>query len=422
MSGQRHPKPLRGLDQVLSLFGEGTTVVLHSGFAEPIGLAYQLAQNAAALDGVELYTLMPMGQAPYAGAAAARHLSVHTFFPGKGLRAAANSGRAQVHRTPLSEIPKLFAQGRIGADVLMLQLSPPDAAGNMSFGVSLDYMRAVLDQEPVVIAEINPRMPRTCGDTIIREDQVDYIFEAEAGPQAMEAGTADETDRRIADNVAGLIGDGAVLQTGIGAIPDLVLPRLSHLSDLGIHTGIVTDALVPLLNSGAVSNGTKSRFRGKCVTTMAGGTQGFYDFLHDNPDIEFHPCSLTHDFETLAGIEGLCAINSVLQIDLAGNVNAETLDGRVISAPGGLPDFARGASASAGGMSIVALRSTGAGGKGSNIVAGLPAGVPATVAAAHIDFVVTEHGVARIRGLDIEGRRAAILAVAAPEFRSVAVG
>ncbi len=410
MSGQKQPKPLSGLDQVLSLFGEGRTVVLHSGFAEPIGLAHQLALNADALDGVEVYSLMPMGAAPYAGEAAARHLSVHTFFPGKGLRGAVNDGRARIDRMPLSVIPKLFANGRIKADVLMLQLSPPDEAGNMSFGISLDYMRAVLEQSPVVIAEINPRMPRTCGDTTVREDQVDYIFEAGAGPQTMAAGAADDTDRRIADNIAGLIGNGAVLQTGIGAIPDLVLPRLTHLTGLGIHTGIVTDALVPLLASGAVGNGT-------CVTTMAGGTQGFYDFLNDNSEIEFHPCSLTHDFDTLAKIEGLCAINGALQADLSGNVNAETVDGRVISAPGGFPDFARGASAAPGGMSIVALRATSADGESSNIVASLPEGVPATVAAPHIGFIVTEHGVARLRGLDAGGRRAAMLAVAGPGFR-----
>ncbi len=419
MSGQQNPKPLRGLDQVLSLFGKGTVVVLHSGFAEPIGLANQLAQNAAALDGAEVYTMMPMGSAPYAGEAAARHLSVHTFFPGKGLREAVNKGRVHIDKMPLSVIPKLFVQGRIKADVLMLQLSPPDAAGNMSFGISLDYMRAVIDHSPMVIAEINPCMPRTCGDTTVREDQVDYIFEVEgeAGPQAMQAGTPDETDQRIADNVAGMIGNGAVLQTGIGAIPDLVLPRLTHLTGLGIHSGIVTDSLVPLLESGAVSNATKSRFKGKCVTSMAGGTQGFYDFLHENSDIEFHPCSLTHGFDTLAEIEGFCAINSALQADLSGNVNAETVGGRVISAPGGFPDFARGASAAPGGISIVALRASSPDGKNSNIVAEFPAGVPATVAAPHIDYIVTEHGVARLRGLDPEARRSAMLAVAAPEFR-----
>lgn len=417
MPGQRRQKLLRGLDEVLSLFREGTTVVLHSGFAEPIGLALQLEQNAAALHGVKVYSLMPMGLAPYASEEAARHLSVHTFFPGKGLRTAVNGGRARVHRTALSKIPKIFAQGRVKADVLMLQVSQPNAAGEASLGISVDYMRAVLEQAPIVIAEINPRMPRTCGDAVIREDQIDYVFEAETEPQRMEAGPPDETDQRIADNVAGLVGDRAVLQTGIGAIPDLVLSRLTHLSNLGIHSGIITDALVPLLNSGAVTNGAKTQFRGKCVTTMAGGTQAFYDFLHDNPEIEFHPCSLTHDLETLAGMEGLCAINSALQVDLAGNVNAETLDGRVISAPGGFPDFARGASAAPGGVSIVALRASGEGGARSNIVPGLPRGAPATVSAEHIDYVVTEHGIARIRGLGLADRRAAMLAVAALECR-----
>ncbi len=410
MAGHRHPRPLRGLDQVLSLFGIGTTVVLHSGCAEPIGLAAELEKNAAALDGVKLYCLMPMGEAPYAGAAAAQHLSVRTFFPGRGLRTAVNDGRARVLRTPLSRIPALFADGTIRADVLMLHLSPPDEAGNMSFGNSLDYMPAVLDQDPVVIAEIDPLMPRTCGDNVIREDQVDYIFEATAGPQEMHPGEPDQTDRRIAENVAGLIANGAVLQTGIGAILDLVLPRLTHLSDLGIHTGILTSAHMKLLQSGAVTNG-------KTVTTMSGGTQEFYDFLHDNAEIEFHPCSLTHDIETLAAIDHLCAINSALQIDLTGKINAEAVNGRVISAPGGFPDFARGASIAPNGTSIVALRATAAGGEASNIVAALAEDAPVTVAAEHVDYVVTEHGIARLRGLGAADRRAALLGIAAPEFR-----
>lgn len=417
MAGQRQAIPLRSLGQVLSLFGDGTRVVLHSGCAEPIGLAAELERNAAALHGVNVYCLMPMGRAPYAGEAAAQHLSVHTFFPGKGLRAAVNDGRARVYRTPLSRIPVLFADGTIRADVLMLHLSSPDAAGNMTFGNSLDYMRAVLDQDPVVIAEIDPRMPRTCGDTLIREDQVDYVFEAVDGPQEVHSGEPDETDRRIADNVAGLIGNGAVLQTGIGAIPDLVLPRLTHLSDLGIHTGIMTDAHIPLLRSGAVTNAGKPHFRGKCVTAMSAGTQEFYDFLHDNHEIEFHPCSLTHDLKMLAAIDGLCAINSALQIDLAGNVNAEAVGGRVISAPGGFPDFARGATVAPNGKSIVALRATGAGGSASNVVAALPDGAPVTAAAEHIDYAVTEYGVARLRGLDGAARRRAIAGIAAPEFR-----
>jgi len=417
MPQRRRLKPLHGLDEILSLFAKGTTVVLHSGFAEPAGLGRELARNADALHGVNVYSLMPMGGAPYAGAAAARHLAVHSFFPGKALRAATNSGQVRVHRTALSKIPGLFATRRIRADILMLQVSPPNAAGEMSLGISVDYMRAVLDQAPVVIAEINRRMPRTCGDTIIREDQVDYVFEDGTGPQTTDANSPDDVDRRIADNVAELVADGAVLQTGIGAIPDLVLPRLTHLSDLGIHTGIITNAVVPLLKCGAVTNATKPRFRGQCVATMAGGTQAFYDFLHENPEIAFHPCSVTHDFETLAGIEGLCAINGALQVDLAGNVNAEILDGRVISAPGGFPDFARGAAAAAKGVSITALRATSKGGDRSNIVPILPAGAPTTVAAAHIDFVVTEHGIARLSGLDREARRTAMLSVAAPEFR-----
>lgn len=412
------PRLITDFAEIARHLKPGSTVVLHSACAEPPFLADQLARCAKELRDVRVIAMMPMGESPYAAPGLDRHLSIITFHPGKGLRSAVNDGRAQLMRTPLSDISRLFGNRTLTADVLLLQTSPPDEAGRMTLGIAVDYMRAVLEQAPVVVAEINPAMPRTCGDTALRAEEVDYIVEAGTPPQTIVQGAVEAVDRLIAGHIAGLIRSGAVIQTGIGSIPDLVLGQLAHLYDLGIHSGIITDALKPMLERGVVTNASKTAFRGRCVTTMAAGTQDFYDFLHGNCAVEFHPSLLTHDFECLASIERLCAINSVLQIDLPGQANAERIDGRIIASPGGLPDFARGASAAKTGMSIIALRSTSRDGQRSNILSRLPAGSPVTIDAPHIDYVVTEHGAARLRGLDLAARARALIAVAHPEHRA----
>ena len=411
-------KPLTDFQEVLSFLPPRSSVVLHSGCAEPRYLAGELARHAGALEDVHVFTLMPMGEAPYAAAGTEGRLAPVTFHPGKGLRGAANAGRVEVMRTPLGSIPKLFRDRALTANVLMLQLSAPDEKGNMSLGISVDYMRAVLAQKPLVVAEINPLMPRTRGDTVIREHEVDFSAPSRNPPQTTPPQPPEEADRRIAEHVAGLISNGDVIETGIGSVPDLVLGQLGHLRDLGVHTGIITDPLLALIEQGVVTNATKKEFRGKCVTAMAAGTQPFYDALHENPAIEFHPCSLTHDVDRIAGIDGFCAINSVLQIDLAGQANAERMGSRIVSAPGGLPDFARGASLAKGGKSIIALRSTSKDGRHGNILARLAPGTPVAVAAEHIDYVVTEHGVARLTGLDPADRARALTAIAHPDFRA----
>lgn len=395
----------------------GSTLVLHSGFAEPRGLARALAQHAEAMPRVRVVAMMPMGAtAPYAEPESAAHLDLYTFFPGKGLRAALDAGRARALRHPLSAIPGLFDAGEWHADVLMLQVSPPDETGHVSLGVSVDYMRAVLAQRPLIVAEINPRMPRTCGDTLLPVSAIDWFVDATEPLQDMTPVAPDAVDEQIARNVAGLVRDGAVLQVGIGSLPDRVLGNLAHLRHLGLHSGIITDAVRPLIESGVIDNSTKRTNVGVSVTTMAGGSQPFYDFLHGNEAFAFHPCSMTHAASVLAGIDGLCAINSALQIDLQGRANAETVGGRRIALPGGLPDFATGARRAKGGTSILALRSTAGRSGASAIVARLAEAV--TLEADQIDYVVTEYGVAPLHaGSSPEARAAALVAVAHPNHR-----
>jgi 4-hydroxybutyrate CoA-transferase len=410
-------KRLHDLGALLGGLGPGQSIVLHSACAEPKGLAGQLADSAHSLNGFQVHTLMPMGSSPYAREEPAAHLRINTFFPGRGLREAFNAGRVTSRRYPLSAIPGLFVRREFKADVLLLQVSPPDITGHVSLGISVDYMRAVLGTKPMVIAEIAPQMPSTCGDTLLPVSDIDYFVDADEGPQTVAPAETDPVDLVIAANVASLVGDGAILQIGIGSLPDMVLAKLSHLKHLGLHSGILTEAVRPLIESGAIDNSTKTSFAGVSVATMAAGTQSFYDFLHRNSSVEFHPCSLTHDRTALGNIRGLTAINSVLQVDLAGQANAEEAQGKRVALPGGLPDFAVGATQAAEGLSILALRSSYRNGQHSNIVSSLAPGTPVSVGADHVDYAVTEYGIARVRGASPAARAHGLIGIAHPAHR-----
>lgn len=410
-------KRLTDVGAFLAGLAEGSQLVLHSACAEPRRLARELAAHAGSMRAARLYTLMPMGHAPYAEHGDPAHLDIATFFPGPGLRAALNAGRVHSLRHPLSDIGGLFEAKTLRADVLLLQTTAPDETGHVSLGLSVDYMHAVLAQSPVVVAEINPRMPWTCGNTRLHVSRIDWFVDAVDPPQEVVSSAADTVDIEIARNVAGLVESGATLQVGIGSLPDRVLAQLGHLRHLGVHTGIITGAMRPLIESGVVDNSRKQHFPGVSVATMACGPLSFYDFLHRNAAIELHGCDRTHDRAVLAGIDKLCAINSALQVDLEGNVNAETAGTRRVSMPGGLPDFAAGASLAPGGQSIIALRSSFESGTASNIVARFGPEAPLSVPHAHVDFVVTEHGVAALRGRDAAGRARALIDIAHPEHR-----
>lgn len=344
-------------------------------------------------------------------------LRVDTFFPGTGLRKALAGGTARLVRHSLSALPTLFDRGAVRCDVLLLSLSQPDSEGRMSCGVSVDYMPSVMAQRPLVIAEIGAGVPRTAGPFRVHLSEVDYAWRSDLAPHTVPRRPGDEIDRKIARNVASLIDDGAIIQVGIGALPDLVLGELADRRNLGLHSGIITDAAADLIRAGVIDNSTKTSHRGKSVTTMAAGSAELYDFLDDNPDIEFYPCSFTHAQETLSALVGLQAVNGALEADLYGNINAERAGGRVISAPGGLPDFAAGATLAHGGASIIALRSRAPDGA-SAIKPALDPGYPITVSREHVDYVVTEHGVAAIRGKSELETAKALASIADPQFRN----
>jgi 4-hydroxybutyrate CoA-transferase len=394
---------------------------VHSAFAQPGYLLERFADASADFAGATVYSLMPMSEPAYGAPAVVESLNLVTFFPGTGLRRTVNQGLATIDRQNLSDIPGLFSTGKRHADLVLLQVSAPNADGDVSLGIAVDYLPAVLAQKPFVVAQVNPRMPFTAGDTRLSLGDIDVCVDVDEPLTELPASAGDAVESAIADHVAGLVEDGDVLQAGIGSLPDLVLARLDHLKHLGGHTGIITAAWRRLIEAGVVDNSRKKRFAGTTVTTMAGGDAGFYTFLDNNPAIEFHACDQTHGREVLAAIDGLCAINSVLQMDLAGNANAETVNGRRIAAIGGLADFAGGASRAPGGKSIIALRSAfrqrDSGELVSNMIPRLDGNAPLSLASDSIDFVVTEYGVAPLRGLNADARARALIGIAHPSFR-----
>ena len=381
--------------------------MLHSACAAPPLLSAQLLELPGPL---AVFDLVTIGEPTFVAGVTSGALHLTTVVPGRAIRRALRAGQVNFIRCPLSQAPALFASGTIAADILLLHLSPPAADGTHSLGVSCDVMPAVLARRPTVIAEISPAMPRTSGQTTVRPDQIDYWLEGGADPVTITPAAFDATDAAIADHIADLIRNGDVLQTGIGSIPDLTLSRLTHLTRLGIHTGILTEPIQALIERGTIA--------GVAVTTLAAGSATFYRFLHENAAVAFLPCDQTHDAARLAKIPQLCAINGALEIDLLGRVNAEAVDGQRVSGPGGQSDFALGASSAPGGKSIIALRATGRGGLKSRIVPELAADAPVTIDTSLVDYVVTEYGIARVTGLCGTALAHALASIAAPDFRA----
>jgi len=407
--------PIRHLEDIARHFRPGTGIVVHTGCAAPPRLSAQLATMSEAAGPFRLFDLCTIGKPGFLPGIESGSLRLTTFVPGKVMRQALSDGNVEVVRRPLSEASAYLAGEGFAPDILLLHLSRADNQGRYSLGVSVDVMRAALRSARLVVAEINQNMPCTSGDTLVRADEIDYFLETDAPVQSVALSKGDSTDTAIADHLAELIRNRDVLQLGIGSIPDLTAQRLSHCRDLGLHTGIITEAVQPLIESGVITNATKSAFRGRSIATMAAGSHRFYEFLHDNPAVEFHPCDLTHARVALADIPQFSAINSALEVDLSAQVNAEFLHGRPVSGPGGQPDFARAAASMSGGKSIIALRAASKDGAVSRIVPTL--NCTATITARDVTHVVTEYGVARIAGLAGSALQNALVDIAAPQFR-----
>ncbi|HEU4764145.1 MAG TPA: acetyl-CoA hydrolase/transferase C-terminal domain-containing protein [Candidatus Eisenbacteria bacterium] len=404
-------------EEALRLVRPGDTVYVHPGCAAPQTLLAALVARKDDLHDVRVIHLMSQGRADYALPGMEPHFRHVALFIGKNTRDAVNDGRADYLPVFLSEIPRLFTTRTVPLEVALIHVSPPDEHGFCSFGVGVECTKAAASTARVVIAQVNPRMPRVLGDNFIHVRNVTRFVEVDEPlvelPRVRMADAFDEIGR----NVAALVEDGSTLQLGIGGIPDAVLHHLRDRKHLGVHTEMFSDGMVELVQAGIVTSERKTLHPGKIVASFVLGTQPLFDFIHDNPIVEFHPSDYVNDPFVIAQNDRMVAINSAIQIDLTGQVCSDSIGDMAYSGFGGQVDFVRGASRARGGKAIIALPSTARGGEVSRIAPYLDPGAGVVTSRADVHFVATEFGVADLYGKSLRERARALIDIAHPRFR-----
>ncbi len=391
-------------------------VFIHGGAATPQVLVRALAGRHASLEGVEIIHLHTEGDASYARPEYAKAFHVNSFFVGSNIRPYVDHANVQYIPIFLSEVPALFRKGVMPVDTALIQVSTPDRHGFCSLGISVDVCKAAVDSAKKIIALVNPNMPRSHGDGQVHSSRFTATVYAEDPMLETEHKKATEKELAIGQHIAGIIEDGATLQMGIGGIPAAVLECLGNHRDLGIHTEMFTDAILPLVESGVINGRKKKNHPGKIVSTFAMGTWKLYDFIHDNPMVAMLDAAYVNDASVIRRNNRVTAINSAIEIDLSGQVCADSIGSSIYSGVGGQMDFIRGASLSEGGKPIIALPSLT--GKGlSKIVPVLKPGAGVVTTRAHVHYVVTEYGIANLYGKNMGARAKALIDIAHPDHR-----
>ena len=414
---QRYEEKARTAEEAVSAVQSGDHVFIGSGAAEPQRLVEALVARANSVFGTEIMHIMTLGIAPYTEPKWGDNFRHNALFIGPNVREAVQEGRADYTPIFLSEIPRLFETGRVPIDVALIQVSPPDRHGYCSYGVSIDVVKPATEAASLVIAEVNEQMPRTLGDSFIHVDDIDFLVPVDYPILETTHPQPDEVARNIGRHIANLIEDGSTLQMGIGTIPDSVLLFLREKKDLGIHTEMFSDGMMHLVELGVITNMKKTLHKGKVVASFCMGSKKLYEFVDNNPFIEFHPNSYTNDPFVIAQNEKMVSINSALQIDLTGQVCADSLGTYFYSGVGGQVDFVRGAARSKGGKAIIALPSTAQEGTVSRISATLSPGAGVVTSRGDVHYIVTEWGVAYLHGRTVQERALALISIAHPKFR-----
>ena len=394
----------------------GQRVFLGSGAGEPETLVEALAVREDIAD-AEIVHILTLGLATYAQPRFVDRFRHNAFFIGPNVRDAVAQGRADYTPIFLSEIPALLRSGRVAIDVALIAVSPPDEQGLCSYGVSTDIVKAATESANMVIAEVNAQMPRALGDCFIHVDNIHMLVPSDRPVLEAVQGAPDDISRRIASHIASLIEDGSTLQLGIGKIPDAILHNLEGRQDLGIHTEMFSDGLLPLIEKGVITNAKKTLHPGKCVASFVMGSRKLYDFIDNNPFVEFHPTEYVNDPFVIAQNDQMISINAAIEVDLTGQVCADSLGALYYNGIGGQVDFTRGAARSQGGKPIIVLPSTAADGTISRIVSHLKTGAAVTTSRGDVHYVVTEHGIAYLHGKCIRERAMALIQIADPLFR-----
>lgn len=412
-----YKKKLRTADEALRCVQSGMRVYIQPGCAEPETLVEALMQRGPYVNDVEIVHMLTFGVAPYVAPEMVGHFRHNAVFIGANVRDAINDGRADYTPIYLSEIEDLFESGAMPLDVALVQVSPPDAHGFCSFGVGVDTTLTAAKQARYVVAQVNDQMPRTYGDSFIHVSDIDVVVESSRPLCEMKKAEITEMHTAIARNVAGLIEDGAVLQTGIGGIPDAVLSFLMDRKDLAVHSELVSDGVIPLIEAGVITGARKNFKPRKIIVGFILGTRKIFEFVDNNPIFEFHPTAYVNDPGLIARNDRMVAINSALQVDLTGQVCSDSIGNHFYSGIGGQVDFIRGASRSKGGKPIIALSSTAKNGAISRIVPMLSPGAGVVTSRGLVRYVVTEFGVAFLHGKSIRERAQALIEIAHPKFR-----
>jgi 4-hydroxybutyrate CoA-transferase len=408
-------------EKALKLVKSHDRVVLGHACGEPPALVEALVARAPELRDVEVIHMVAMGPAKFAQPGMEKSFRFNGFFLGAPTRQAVNENRGDYTPCFFSEVPRLFRQRILPVDVALIQVTPPDEGGYCSFGVSADYTQPAAECARIVIAQMNRLLPRT-GGVKVHLDAISYIVEKDEPIIELTAPRVGDLERAVGQRVAALVPDGATLQLGIGAIPEAVLLFLKDKKDLGIHSEMFSDGVVSLAEGGAITNRRKTIHAGKFVATFLIGTRKLYNFINNNPDVEMYPVDYVNDPYVIGQHDNMVSINSALQVDLTGQVNAEMIGGMQFSGVGGQVDFVRGASRSVGGKSIIAMPSTASHGRISRICNKLDSGTAVSTSRNDVHYVVTEYGVADLRGKTLRQRAEALIAISHPAFRNMLRG
>ncbi len=415
----RYGEKLTTAEEATAGIRRGQTVFIGSGAAEPQALVAALAGRGGDLADNQIIHIRSLGVAPYTESKFSDRFRYNTFFIGDSVRDAVSQGRADYTPIFLSELPDLFYRGKAPVDTALIQVTPPDAHGFCSYGVSVDIVKAAAESAKRVVAEVNPRMPRTLGDSFIHADRIHMMVASDAPLLELKLDPPDGVAKRIGRHIADLVEDGSTIQMGIGTIPDSVLMELTDRRDLGVHTEMFSDGILGLIEKGVVTGARKTLHRGKVITSFAMGTRRLYDFVDDNPMFEFYPEEYCNDPFVISRNARMVAINAALEVDLTGQVCADSLGTYFYSGIGGQVDFIRGAARSEGGKPIIALPSTAYadGDRGSRIVSVLKPGAGVVTSRGDVHWVVTEYGAVDLHGKSIRERALALIHIAHPDFR-----
>jgi acyl-CoA hydrolase len=403
-------------EDAVKLVKSGDRIFVHGMAATPTPLTDALSRRAE-LEGLRMYHLHTNGPCSWVASEHAERIRAVSLFTGAPLRDAVEEGRADFIPVFLSDVPRLFQSKRIPLDVALLHLSPPDKHGYCTLGSSVDTALAASQSARVVIAEINERMPRTHGNTLVHISRIDAFMHSDRPLHLHEPSEPDAIESAIGAHVADLVPDGATLQMGIGAIPDAALSRMTEKIDLGIHTEMFSDRVIDLVEAGVITNARKKVHKGRIAVSFVVGSQRVFDFVDDNPFVAFFPCDHTNDTAVIRRNDNMVAINSAIEVDLSGQICADSLGYKIYSGIGGQMDFIRGAALSEGGKPIIALPSTAKGGTISRIVPSVKEGAGIVTTRGHVEWVVTEYGAVDLWGRSLRERAEMLISIAHPDFR-----